>query len=58
MYCNQCGHLKEKSHDGMCTDCWEINQEILDNHNAEYDTWNNFSDKEKDIVMKWAMRYG
>ena len=48
--CPQCSVTVEHLYEGYCFYCWRLNQEKLDNHNIEYDLWNNYSNNKKIIL--------
>ena len=56
--CTQCGFETPEDEvcEGVCEDCWEINQRALELHNAEHDRWTRMSDAERAAAIKAAMR--
>lgn len=54
MTCKQCGNDSESFEEGVCVDCCNMNQELLDTHNAEYDYWNSLTESQKSDAIAFA----
>jgi hypothetical protein len=54
--CPGCGGEVNALSEGYCDHCCKVNQEYLDQHNAEYDRWNTLDEWKRELEIKDAIR--
>lgn len=52
--CPRCGDDTDQLHEGYCFACCEAGQNELDNHNIQFDAWQQKSDRERGDAIKQA----
>ena len=60
LVCTQCGFEtpEDEFREGVCEDCWEINQRAVDTHNAEFDRWEAMTGAERASEIRRTGRNG
>lgn len=54
--CPKCGYGTPELYEGYCKDCRDERQRVLDQHNAQYDSWQKMTDAQREVAIKEARR--
>ena len=53
MFCDQCGeYLFSEFREGVCLECFVLNQRELHDHIIQYDNWNNLTSAQRDATIQ------
>lgn len=54
--CPECGkdELEVSFREGVCYYCCQLNQQLCDAHNIEYDEWQNLTDAQRSELIRQA----